>query len=191
MRILKCLTQFDGIKTEILGPLVPVPDGYDDLRWGGFTARNDGINLVRAKSPPNAAGTSTVRAIQNGGQPANITRGYPSSKAKYYTAIKTFVSCSTVSAGVVTPPGTGPVIPATQTPQPCQILFSGVNSKGAAIHPQTCSYSGTELNPAMQECFFGPQFVDTVTLYVTIDRALATPLTTVASIDNFQHKNFY
>ena len=171
--------QFDSIKTSITGSsaLAPVPVPYDGLRFGGFNARNNGVKMIRANSDPNVAGNGPLRDILSGGAPpANITTKYPGSRVKYYKAIKTFIGCAVIST--------------VQAPQPCQILFSGIDSKKAAIS-QTCSYSGTVKNPAMQECTFGPTFGDVVTLNVTVDESLTVPTTTVLLIDNFNHTNYY
>ena len=183
--------QFDSIKTSVVGSsIVPVPVPYDDLRFSGFGARTDGVNIIRAHSPPNVVGNGPLRDVLSGGAPpSNITIKYPGSRLKYYKAIKTFLGCAVIS----TVPGTG--LPPIQAAQPCQILFSGVNSKKAPIS-QTCSFSATAKKPdgsvALEECKFDQtRFGDVVTLNVTVATSLTVPTTTVALIDNFNHTNYY
>lgn len=138
-------------------------------------------------SAPNAIGSGSLSQTHSGAPPANITADYSGSNVKYYKAIKTFIGCATI---LTLPGSTNPGAPTVQAPQVCKLLFSGLNSKGAAIS-QTCSYSGTVNNPAMQECYFGPQFGEVVTLFVTVADSLTLPQTTVPLIDNFNHTNYY
>ena len=76
-------------------------------------------------------------------------------------------------------------LPQVQVPQPCTILFSGINSAGGPIS-QTCSFSGTR---DMQQCFFGKNFTSAVAVNVEIQTAATLPLSTSFALDDVVHVN--
>ncbi|KAL8821907.1 MAG: hypothetical protein Q9223_000137 [Gallowayella weberi] len=121
---------------------------------------------------------------------SNITTKYPGLTTKYYRLRSLYVACS-ISSLANLPPVAGNSPPPVTIPQPCQVQFTGVNSRGKAIS-QRCPYSGTSLNPDLQPCSFdGDDFADVITLHVDVADALTLPNTTSVYLDDITHTNYY
>ena len=84
----------------------------------------------------------------------------------------------------------GPIVPVGQ---PCNILFSGYNSKNQHVS-QSCSFSDLPVSATaipLQQCVFGPEFGDVVAVNQTVKNVLLLPETTTIYIDDVVHTNYY
>ncbi|KAL8880085.1 MAG: hypothetical protein Q9198_002437 [Flavoplaca austrocitrina] len=184
------VTNFDKLTPTTLGSVKPIPGPQDGLFFGGFTYRSDGVPQIFASSPPNLIGFNNLRKTLGQAAPiSNITVRYPGSKVRSYRLISAFVGCGVSTPVTTVPPVGGVSAPPPTIPQPCQISFKGVNVFGKTVS-QTCSYSGTSLNPALQSCFFDPTaFANVVTVVVDIVDALTLSETTTVQLDDVAHSN--
>ena len=146
--------QFDTVKTDSLGPGLPLPIPLDGLDFN-FAAKNDGPPIVstiqvRSNSPPNTAGRSHLAVILRGSKPPGFTSIYPGSKVKFFALKQLLFACSVTSGGAV-PIGPDPTLPSVLVPQPCSALFEGRTVKGKTVQ-QTAAYAG--IGPCAG-CFWG------------------------------------
>ena len=142
-------------------------------------------DVLRAHSPPNLAGRATLSYVAKGEPRPNITSKYTGSRVKYFELVSAYVGCGEAMTGAL--PIDNSDLPVVQVPQPCTILFSGVNSTGGVIS-QTCSFSGTR---DMQQCFFGKNFTSAVAVNVEVKTAASLPLVTSFLLDDVVHINHY
>ncbi|CAL8580570.1 hypothetical protein XPA_010443 [Xanthoria parietina] len=185
------VTKFDDLTPTKLSMVKPIPGPQDGLFFGGFTYRSDGIPQIVAKSPPNLIGFSNLRKTLGLAAPiSNIRTKYPGSNVKSYRLTSAFIACS-ISGTSVVPPVGGISLPPPTIPQPCEIKFTATTAKGK-VASQTCSYSGTSLDPALQSCFFDQtKFADVVTVVVDLESALTLTETTTVQMDDVAHTNYY
>lgn len=90
-------------------------------------------------------------------------------------------------------PSTGSVqgLPGIGAPQPCRLKFIGITTDGNEV-TNICSYSPiSNLDTTVEECDFGPEFDNVVTVEVVVDQSLTIPITTLGFIDDVLHTNYY
>ncbi|KAL8848563.1 MAG: hypothetical protein Q9221_006396 [Calogaya cf. arnoldii] len=169
----------------------------DGLLFGGFGYRSDGVRqLVDGTGlPPLMPVTSSSpnKIGFRGNTQPNITAQYPNSKVKSYRLTSTFIACVASSNTVADalPPVGGIKPPSVGVPEPCEMKFTAITTKGTT-ESQTCSFSGTSLNPYYRPCFFDQtKFSDVVTVVVTLESSLTLPETTTRSLDDVAHTNNY
>ena len=178
--------QFDDLPLT-QGAIKALPKNpYDELFFGGFRYRTNGLPVPIASSPPNYI---LFGGVTN--PVANITAEYDRSKVKSYALTSVDVACVVAVVSNVPPVG-GQSLPAVGTPQPCGIRFSGVNTAGKPIN-QTCQYSGSLANPTAQLCVLDKsKFGSVRTLTVDIANSLAVAGVLAGGIlDNVVHTNYY
>ena len=85
-------------------------------------------------------------------------------------------------------PVSGPPLPSVQKPWDCKLRFSGINAGGQHVE-KDCSDS--VLPPAMDQCLFGPEFGDVVTLDISVVDALTLLESVFIVLDDIAHRNYH
>lgn len=179
--------QFDDLPPTLLGAVQALPrNPYDELLFGNFRYRSNGLPVAIASSPPNYITFGGVTTPVT-----NITAEYARSKVKFFALTSVEVACVVAAVGNVPPVG-GVAPPAVGTPQPCGIRFSGVNTAGKPIS-QTCQYSGSLANPTAQHCVLDKAMFGSVkTLLVEVVNSLTVVGVLAAGVlDDVVHTNYY
>ena len=194
-------TQFDSVNVPLPGGLVAPPVGLDGLQFGSQVVRNDipvdlVPGIVRSRSKPNSLGAAALQEV-TGAPRGNISVVYPDSKFKSFTPIRLFLGCSILLTVPRTTPLPLPVDP-NQAPRPsvpvaqgCTVSFSGKNGKGKDVK-KVFTYTGTVLNPALQEVKFDDaDYSEVKTLEIKVESGLVAGETVVYGYDDFTHVNFF
>lgn len=72
-------TQFDNLASDPLSPQAnPIEPPYDGLAYPGFTARANGVSIIRAHSPNNSASSNQLNQ-QLAGNVSMISANYSGS----------------------------------------------------------------------------------------------------------------
>ena len=127
---------------------------------------------------------------------ANITTVLPSPKKpilKSFTPKKIFLGCAINTSPGNQLPVKVSTAPSAPLPQACGVTFKGVNLKTNMAVEQTCQYSGSELNPGLQECIFDEEkFGGGVqTLVLSVESAFLMKESASVYLDDLVHVDFF
>lgn len=163
--------QYDDLTAVEGGPVVPVPDGYNGLRWRTFSVNNPLVTLLPPRSPPNYI-ASSIRNQLLSGQTAGFDVDFSGSTTVSFTLRAFYFGCllqTTVSVG---------------NPIACTIAVKATNARsGASVGPVYRKFSpgtvgtgglSTEAIAEMTQATFGPEFADVDDIRIEVEQDSVT-----------------
>jgi len=159
-------------------PLSPIKVPYNDLQWGVFGARANGVSILRSRSGENTAANSMLNDAVKGGVRPFITTDYQGSSARYFQLSQAYIGCAVTTEASI------------GVPQACTLKFTGTQYPSGKVVTKTCGYAGSALSPALAPCQFGSDFASVRRVDIEVVNSATTTTTTVLYLDDVNVKVF-